>query len=287
MILGVLSIFLLTSGIETLQCSLGVPVTIDYSIPEGYVPRPFEVTDDFVLLEQRGDSITIIPMVLDTLILPPVYAVSDTLEVEKEFPPPVVVVTRTIPDTTWIVPVFPAPLVHTIPPGLPQDYLHRHSFWERWGRTPSNGLLLPLILSVAAVLTALLVWFIHRRRNKLPSVDDPSVFRKSLSPLDEVQALLNSKAFVEGRWPEYYMDVDRLLRDTVAIRFGISSRAYTWRQIRRQLAKEKNGRKFTNNAAELTREITLQRYASWGGSRERARKFTSKLLTLREEWHRQ
>ncbi|MCK4806391.1 MAG: hypothetical protein KAT09_02030 [Candidatus Aegiribacteria sp.] len=286
MISLVLTILLLTSEIEAVQCSLGVPVTIDYSIPEGFIPRSVEVTYNFILLEQQGDSITIVPMALDTLVLPPLYAVADTVEVETEFPPPVVTVARTMPDTTWNVPVFPAPLIHNIPPGLPQDYLERHSFWERWGRAPSSRWLLPVILSLAAVLAALLIWHIHRRRNMLPPADTSSVLKESLSPLDEVQALLDSKAFAEGRWPEYYRDVDRLLRDTVAVRFGISSRAYTWHQIRSQLAGETKGRKFTDDAAELTREIILQRYAAWGGSRERAKRYTSMLLTLREEWHK-
>lgn len=285
MISLVLTVLLLTSEIAAFQCYLGVPVTIDYCIPEGFLPRPIEVTDAFVLLEQQGDSITIVPMALDTLFLPPLYAVSNSLEIE--FPPPVVTVARTMPDTTWNVPVFPAPLIHHIPPGLPQDYLKRHSFWERWGRAPSNRWLLPVILSMAVVFAAILIWLVHRRRKMLQPADNSFVMKESMSPLDEVRALLDSKAFAEGRWPEYYKDVDRLLRNTVAFRFSISSRAYTWHQIRRQLAKEKNGRKFTDDAAELAREITLQRYAAWGGSRERAKRYTSILLTLREEWHRQ
>ncbi len=286
MISGVLTAILLISGIETVHTSLGVQVTIDYSIPDGFVSLPLEVTDDFVLLFQSGDSITIVPMVLDTLILPPIHAVFDTLEVEKDFPPPVVVVARTMPDTTWNVPVFPAPLVHTIPSGLPQDYLEMHNFWERWGGTPSNRWLLPLVLSLAAVLTMLLIWFIHRRRRELPSASVSSVLSGSHSSLDEVRTLLDSKAFAEGRWPEYYKDIDRFLRDTLAVRFDISNKAYTWHQIRIQLDKEKNTRNLIADAKELTREITLQRYAAWGGSRERARKFTSILLTLREEWHK-
>ncbi len=285
MISGVLMLLLLTSEIEAVQCSLGVPVTIDYSIPDGFVPRPVEVTDNFVLLEQQGDSITIVPMILDTLFLPPLYAVSDNLEII--FPPPVIVVSRTMPDTTWNVPLFPSPLLHSIPPGFPQDYLYRHSFWEKWGRAPSKRWILPAILSLLVVLVILLIWLTHRKHKMIPSADNSPATRESLSPLDEVQDLLNSKAFAEGRWPEFYMDVDRLLRNTVAVRFGISSKAYTWHQIRRQLAKEKNGRKFTDDAAELAREITLQRYAAWGGSRERAKRYTSILLTLREVWHRQ
>ncbi len=286
MISLVLTVLFLTSEIEAVQCPLGVPVTIDYSIPEGFTPRPVEVTEDFVLLEQLGDSITIIPIVLDTLILPPIYAVSNQGGEEEEFPPPVIVVARTMPDSTWIVPVFPAPLLHAIPPGLPQDYLSIHNFWERWGRSPSNSWLLPLILSLTAIIIAVSIWFILRKSNKLLSTDNSSSLKKSISPLDEVKALLNSKAFAEGNWPDYYREIDQLLRDTVAVGFGISSRAFTWHQIKRQLAGEKSGNKFIENTAELTREIILQRYAAWGGSRERAKRFTSMLLNIREEWHR-
>lgn len=284
MIPGVLAIFLLISEIEAVQCSLGVPVTIDYSIPEGFVPRPLEVTDDFFLLEQNGDRITIVPMVSDTIFLPPIYAVSDSLEME--FSAPFIEVVRTMPDTTWIVPVFPSPLNHMIPPGFAEDYLDRHRFWERWGRAPSNTWLLPAILSLAAVIAALTACLIHRKRKRLSATDTFSATKEPISPLDEVQALLDSKAFADGRWLEYYRDVDRLLRGTVAFRFGISNRAYTWHQIRRQLSREKGGRGFIDDSSELLKEITLQRYASWGGSRERAKRYTSSLLSLRREWHR-
>jgi hypothetical protein len=284
MIPGVLALFLLISEVEVIQSSLGVPVTIDYSIPEGFAPRPLEATDDFILLEQNGDSITIVPMALDTLVLPPLHAVSDSLEMD--FSAPFLEVVRTMPDTTWIVPVFPSPLSHRIPPGFAEDYLDRHSFWERWGRAPSNRWLLPAILSLTAVIMTFLVWLIHRKRKRLSTTDTSYAAKAVISPLDEVQALLDSKAFAEGRWLEYYRDIDRLLRDTVAFKFGISNRAYTWHQIRRQLSREKGGRKFIDDSAELSREITLQRYASWGGSRERAKRYTSALLFLRREWHR-
>ncbi len=284
MISGLLALFLLISEADAIQCPLGLPVTIDYSIPEGTVPQPLELTDDFILLEQNGDSITIVPMVLDTLVLPSLYAVSDSLEME--FSAPSIEVVRTMPDTTWSVPVFPSPLSHRIPPGIAEDYIDSHRFWERWGRAPSNRWLLPAILSLTAVITALLVWLIQRKRKMLSTADIPSVTKEAISPLNEVQALLDSKAFAEGRWLEYYRDVDRLLRDTVAFRFGILNRAYTWYQIRRELAREKGGSKFIDDSSELSKEITLQRYASLGGSRERAKRYTSVLLSLRREWHR-
>ncbi|MEN8209169.1 MAG: hypothetical protein ABFR50_07955 [Candidatus Fermentibacteria bacterium] len=285
MIPGILTALLLISSMDTVSTSLGLPVTIDYSIPENCMPLPLDPTDDFILLGQQADRITIIPIALDTLVLPPMRALSDSVEIM--FSPPLVVVARTMTDTTWIVPLFPAPLLHTIPPGLPRDYLQRHCFWERWGRPSSNRWLLPLILSAALIISALLIWIIHRRNSRLQTADISTVSDISTSPLAEVRALLDSKAFAEGRWPEYYKDIDHLFRNTLDAKFDISNRAFTWRQIRTQLNREKNTGDLLADATELSREITLQRYAAWGGSRERARRFTLILLKLREEWHRQ
>ncbi len=284
MIAGVLTLLLLSTEIEAVQCSLGVPVNIDYALPEDFIALPIEITDDFVLLQQAAGSITILPMVLDTLILPPLFAASDSIEIQ--IAAPVVTVFRTMPDTTWSVPVFPSPLLHSIPSGLAGDYLNRHLFWKRWGGAPANKWI-PLSIFLLTLILVLSLFLLHRKkRNKLMAVPESSDPRKSMSPLDEVQALFDSKAFAEGRWPEYYRDVERLLRDTVAFRFGISNIALTLHQIRKQLDKNKDGRYFTNDSKEISREITLQRYAAWGGSRERAKKYTSKLHSLREEWHK-
>ncbi len=276
-----LALFILFSAAEPIQCNLGVPVTIDYSIPDNFVPQSLEVTDDFILLQQNGDTVTIVPLVLDTLLLPPMHAVDNTREMD--FAPPSIEVLRTMPDTTWNVSVFPSPVTASIPSGFPEDYLNRHRFWEKWGRRPPNRWLLPIILLLVLNL-AVIIFLILRRRSHRPS-DLPSR-SKTYSPIDEVNALLKSKAFAEGRWMEYYRDVDRLLRDTVSFRFGVSNRALTWHQIDRKLARDKEGRKFVDNSHELTREITLQRYASWGGSRDRAKRYTSALLSLRKEWHK-
>jgi hypothetical protein len=283
MISAVFAALLLAGQTEPVQCSLGAPVTIDYSIPDSYEPHALEVNENFVLLNQNGDSITIVPLVLDTLILPNLSA--DSNSIVRSFPPPDVTVLRTMPDSVWTVPVFTSPLGHTIPPGFPADYLEEHMFWEKWGRAPS-GWLLPVLLLVLLLSAALLFWFFHRKRAKRKTSDGLDSDRKTLSPLDEVKALLDSSAFAEGRWQEYYKDIDMLLRNTVAFRFGISNSAYTWYQIRKQLSTEKGGRKFIDSSEDICREIMLQRYAAWGGSRERAKRYTMLLLSLREEWHR-
>jgi len=277
-----LTLFILISQAEQIQCDLGVPVTIDYSVPENFIPQPLEETDDFILLQQNRDTVTIVPLTLDTLLLPALHAVCDTQEMD--FSPPSIEVLRTMPDTTWNVSVFPSPVTDNIPPGFPEDYLNRHRFWEKWGRRPSNRWLLPIVLLLVANSAVIIFLFLRRKARRTTEVSSRS--KTSSSPLDEVNALLKSRAFAEGRWLEYYRDVDRLLRDTVSFRFGISNRAFTWHQIDRQLARDKEGRKFVDASLELSREITLQRYASWGGSRDRAKRYTSTLLSLRKEWHR-
>lgn len=261
---------------------LGVPAVVDYSIPQGYEPLPLEPSDGFAVLEQNGDSVTIVPLALDTLDLPHMTAVSDTGE--TTFPPPLVTVARTMPDTAWTVPVFTSPIGMNIPPGYPRDYLERHRFWMKWKSSPSRTWLIMLILALALAAAGLTAWTIRRKRAAAPAGEE-TVSRPGMTPLDEVRALLESRAFVEGRWQEYYRDVDRLLRDTVAFRFGIGNRAHTWRQIAVELNSDSKGRKFVRETEELTREITLQRYAGWGGSRDRARRFTERLLSIRKEWH--
>ncbi|MFO8182567.1 MAG: hypothetical protein R6U39_00200 [Candidatus Aegiribacteria sp.] len=268
--------------VQLTDVPLGVPVVVDYSIPGGLEPLPLESSSDFAVLEQNGDSVTIVPLALDTLDLPPMTAVSDTGE--TLFPPPLVTVARTMPDTAWTVPVFTSPIGMNIPPGYPRDYLERHRFWMKWKGSPSRTWLKLLILGLALAVAGLIAWMLRRRR-AAATAGEETVSRPGVSPLDEVRALLDSRAFAEGRWHEYYRDVDRLLRDTVAFRFGIGNRAYTWRQIAGELSSEADGRRFVRDTEELTREITLQRYAGWGGSRDRAGRFTEKLLSIRKEWH--
>lgn len=262
---------------------LGVPVVVDYSIPQGYEPLPLEPSSDFALLEQNGDSVTVVPLALDTLDLPHMTAMSDTGE--TRFPPPLVTVARTMADTAWTVPVFTSPIGMNIPPGYPRDYLERHRFWMRWKNSPPGTWTRILILVLALAAAGLTAWIIRRRRTA-GTAGVRTTGRSFISPLDQVRALLESRAFAEGRWQEYYRDVDRLLRDTVAFRFGIGNPAYTWRQIAGELSGNEEGRRFVRETEDLTGEITLQRYAGWGGSRDRARRFTEKLLSIREEWHR-
>lgn len=276
-------LIMLVTGMDYLDVPLGVPLTIDYSIPQDLVALPVQASEDFQVIGQSGDSVTIVPLALDTLELPPISALADS--VEMQFPPPLVTVARTMPDTTWTVPVFTSPISMGIPPGFPSDYLRSHMFWLKWGKAPSRTWILILIAVLAVIATLILFLWLRRRRRAAGEHSQPER-RADLSPLDEVRALLESSAFVNGRWQEYYKDVEMLLRNTVAFRFGVSNRALTWRQIGVQLGEDRKGRKFMEDSRDLMNEIVLQRYAGWGGSRERARRYTESLIEIRKEWHR-
>jgi len=269
----------------SLECGLGDSITVDYDIPQGYRPLPLEAeSSDFALLEQTGDSILIITLNLDTLQLPPMRAAGYDSS-RTEFPPPVLVVGRTMPDTVWTVPVFSSPIAVDIPAGFPGDYLDRHAFWIKWSRAP--GVWYLYAIAGFLVLAALFIWFLLRRRKRAGVKTDTDPMRHSgLSPEDEALKLLESREFAEGKWQEFYRLVDDMLRNTVSAGFGITNRALTWNQIRRRLSGMKGGSDFIERTRELTREIVLQRYADWGSSRDRARRFVKTLAAVRKEWHR-
>ncbi len=283
--INLLMLISLISGNEAFSCSLGVPVTVEYVIPDGWTIESLESSENWCVLEQAGGAITLVPLSLDTLDLPLLEAHSDSLE--ELFAPPVLLVLRTMPDSAWTVPVFPSPLGVSIPPGFPENYLNQHRFWEEWRKAPSTLWLFLILLIGVITIMAVSSWLYFRKKKKLSStVDIRSKEKKMLlSPLDEVKALLDSPAFANGDWITYYKKVDELLRDTVSFRFRISNRALTWKQINKILRAEGDGRKFADDSTELVQEIALQRYASWGGSRERAERFTSKLASIRRDWH--
>lgn len=267
---------------QSLEVPLGEPFLLDYDVPIEMEPLPLEPGEGYSILEQRGDSVLIVPLMLDTLELPGMRALYGGREML--FQPPLVIVGRTVPDTTWTVPVFTSPIDMRIPAGFPIDYLRRHVFWEKWGRAPSRTWIILLAAAVALLLAVTSIWLL-RRRGKERGEDIPAERPPRLSPADEALALLDSKAFAEGNWTAYYREVEKLLRNTVAFRFGVTNRALTWMQISRQLSGDREGRRFNEASGELVREVVLQRYASWGGSRDRARRFTQVLSDLRKEWH--
>ncbi len=282
-----LLLILLQGQPAAIIAELGMPLTIEYPIPPGWETEPIEEPGVFWnLLGQDEGRITLIPLCLDTLPLPVIIAYRDTLVMEVQ--PPAVIVSRTMPDSTYALKPFPAPLTVDIPAGFAGDHLHMHKFWLEWGPPPGPRWILPVsLLSAAVLIITMILLYIRRRRNRdAASRDDISALKSGISPEEEAMALLNIPAFAEGDWLDYYREVDRLLRATVSVRFNISNPALTWHQLQRRMAAEKGGSEFSETSDDLTREITLQRYANWGGSRERARKYTLMLASIRREWHR-
>ena len=285
--LHLLVLVLLSLSPEPVFAELGQPVTVEYDIPEGWSAGPLEEADGaWNLLGQEGARVSLVPLSMDTLALPPMIASLDTSFILVQSP--TVIVTRTMPDTSWTVAPFPAPLTLDIPPGFPLDYLHMHRFWLDWGPPPGPGLLLPLV-AVLAVMAVLFTFILLRTRRKRMEGGSDAIHEtdgSGITPAEEAMALLETPAFAAGDWPVYFREVDRLLRITVSTRFGVSNPALTWGQVRRMLRREEGGAEFVDASAELSREILLQRYAGWGGSRDRARKYTRTLASIREAWHR-
>jgi hypothetical protein len=271
---------------EPVPCVLGLPVTVTYPIPDGWETLPIESdTTAWSITSQIGAQVTIVPLALDTLWLPSMQIFADSQSAQVQVPP--LLVGRTMPDTTWVVAPFPAPLAVLLPPGFPEDYLRLLAFWEDWGPPgPARWLLPASLVAVLAAAAALYLWK-QRRRTAYGNGNGPaSVSGKHLSPEEEALALMETPAFAGGDWPVYYLDVERLLRTTAAVRFGASNPALTWRQIERSIRGQQGGEEFVTASEALAREIVLQRYASWGGSRERARKHTLLLAGIRRDWHR-
>jgi hypothetical protein len=268
------------------RCMLGEPVTLSYPVPEGWETLPIESdTSAWSITAQVGGQVTVVPLSLDTLRLPPMHVFVDSQTAEVS--PPLLLVGRTMPDTVWTMAPFPAPVAIILPPGFPSDYLRRHAFWEDWGAPgPSRWLLPAALAAAAAVAAALLAWRRRHRAGASESSGSVPDSGKRLTPEEEALALMETPAFATGDWPVYYLDVERLLRSTAALRFDTSNPALTWRQMERMIRGQQGGEEFIASAEALAREISLQRYASWGGSRERARKHTIMLAGIRRDWHR-
>jgi len=272
------------SAPEPVRCLPGVPVSVEYPVPEGWEPCPLECDSTWSIVSQEGGRVTLVPLVLDTLRLPPMQVTADTLSAFVQAP--LLLVERSMPDSSWTLAPFPAPVPTGLPGGFPSDYLRRHAFWEDWRAAEPFRWIVPALLG-AAVLGALLAWMLARRRRATAARGGGSHGAAAgLTPEQEALALMDGRAFSDGDWPVYYADVERLLRSTAAARFSVSNPALTWRQVERTIRTMDGGREFADAADPLAREIALQRYAAYGGSRERARKHTMHLAGIRRDWHR-
>jgi hypothetical protein len=264
----------------------GLPYTVDYSVPPGYSCEELEAGESFSVLEADNGVFVIVPLAFtDDLILPVLAAWNsngDTLLIQ----PPDVAVSGWFPDSLMIPSFPPYPGYMDIPPGLPEDYTRNISFWLVWGGPPEFPW---LITAAGLVVVAVIIFILLRRKRKAdePASQEPSVHMpKGRAAEKEALALLESEHFIHGHWLELYTEVDTQFRTTVAGRFGVVNKALTLGQISRTLASTAEGRKFMEQASSIVRETTLQRYADWGSSRERAAGFIRKLAQLRREWSR-
>jgi len=267
------------------DASPGVRVTADYSVPQGYLYEEIQSCDMFTVVESDSGVFEIVPLSFaDSLPLPVLTVWNDTGDTLL-LNPPRIVVSGWFPDSLMVPSLPPFPGYMNIPPGIPEDYARNMSFWLVWG-TPPGFPWLPVTAGVVLVAAAVLV--LLRRKNKTQDeLQKPEVhIPRGKAAEKEALDLLESEHFIHGHWAELYTEVDAQYRTTVAGRFGVVNRALTLGQISRALASTGDGRKFLEKSAPLVRETTLQRFADWGSSRERAAGFIRKLADIRREWSR-
>ncbi|HRY61114.1 MAG TPA: hypothetical protein P5266_02875 [Candidatus Fermentibacter sp.] len=259
-----------------------MPVRAPYDFPPAATLQPLESTEDWTVLSSDSTGFLIVPLALDTLDLPALAAVVDpgpggapeTLMVA----PPVLVVDRTMPDTSYVAEVFIAPLAMDIPPGFPSDYLDRLEFWALWSEAPPGFPWLP-VGAGAAVLAALAAWFARRnRRSEAPVRTGPVLSGNGFA--EAVLALLESPYLASGDYMALYRELDLLLRRLLGMRSGRDLHALTHRQIRKALAGDSGILPILEGSEDLVREIGLQRYAGWGSTREKAQSDIRKLASL-------
>ncbi len=262
-----------------MEVPLGLPVTVDYGLPPGYLAGEMPPGDSFSVLATDSGNVSIVPLRLDTLTLPdlPAFHDGDTLFLSG----PVLLVTALIPDSIPAPAFAPAPAAMSIPPGFPLDYLRLRAFWLSWGGPPAFPWL-PVIGGFLLCAGAA-AWFLVRKRRRGAVSIEPSGYEDT--PMDRrVMSLLEGDAFVHGDWKALYAQMESIFRSIVAGRFGLGNPALTLYQMDRQLAREKGAGRFLERARPLMREIVLQIYANRGSSREKSRGFIEILaeLTRRE-----
>ena len=258
-----------------LEVPLGLPVNVDYTIPEGYTAGGLPRGDSYSVAGAEGGSVTVVPLQLDTIALPelPAFRDGDTLHL----PGPVLLVTAMIPDSALAPAFAPAPAPMSIPPGFPIDYLRLRSFWLSWGGPPGFPWI-PVIAGFVLCAGAAAWLIIRKRRGAVPALEP---FGQDDSPLDRrVMSLLEGDAFVHGDWKALYAQMEGIFRMVVAGRFGFGNPALTLYQMERQLMREKGAGSFLEKARPLMREIVVQIYANRGSSRERSRGFIELLAEL-------
>jgi hypothetical protein len=268
---------LLAAVLSALQAPLGLPVRVDYRVPEGYRLEALPEGEGFSALGDSAGVVTLVPLLLDTLALPDLRAVSagDTVLLTG----PVLAVVPLLPDSALVPAGIPAPAPMNIPPGFPGDYLRRLAFWIPWGGPPGFPW---LPVSAGVLVCAGAAWFFVSRRRRAAASPE-SGLAEAGSPDRAALALLESDAFVHGDWKALYALIDALFRALAARRFGLANPALTLYQIERAISREKGAGGFLEKASPLMREIVLQIYANRGSTRDRSRGFIEALAELFRE----
>ncbi|MFO7949641.1 MAG: hypothetical protein R6U36_04655 [Candidatus Fermentibacteraceae bacterium] len=256
--------------------ALGDTVKLQLPVPEGWRAQPLQSDSTFALLWQRGDSAAVVPLVLDTLRMPPLVLVREDDTTAAQMP--AIPVRSTMADTSYRV-SFPSRVDPRIPPGLPGDYTDRHRFWDSMGAPSSQWL--SYALAAAALAAAAGGWLLLRRRRRRPG---PAAEARPKSPAERAEALLETPAFASGDWEELYSRYDGVLREVIGAAAGLDCRPLTYTQIAAALSARPDGRELWSEAEPLAREVVLQLYAGWGSSRERAASHVRRLASLAERW---
>lgn len=273
------SLLFLSTGLYA--ADLGAPEVVDYGAPEGWEVERALPDSTWALLEQEGGRITLVPLALDTIALPTLKAWkgSDTLLLA----PPLLVVERTMPDTSYAVSPFPAPAPFPVPPGFPDDYLEAHRFWLVWGEPP-RSLLFPVLAGAAAVAAAAAIMVTARRRKRTgPSGVSPGSDAVPALPA-RILALLECPAMASGDWKTLFMEIDRLMRTLVEARFGLDTSALTYRQMSAAMRGRPDWKRFVEDFSAVIREVTLQRYAGWGTTRDEAAALVRAMADSAGKW---
>ncbi len=256
--------------------ALGDTLLLELPVPGGWHTTGLSPDSTFAILWQTGDSAAVVPLVLDTLRLPPlaVHRDGDTAFVDMHPIP----LRATMPDTAYSV-SFPAPVDPRIPRGLPGEHLDRHRYWESLA-SPGSGW--HLYAAAAAVsLAAAAAYLLLGRRGEKASEDAPA---ETPSLCTRAHALLDEACFAAGDWGEFYSRYDAILRAVINCASGIDCRPLTYTQVGVALSSEPEGTELWAEALPLAREVVLQRYAGWGSGRERAVSHVRRLAALAERW---
>lgn len=275
MITGLL-LCLLTASASYDVPALGDTVKLELPVPEGWRAQPLTPDSTFALAWQRDDSVAVVPLVLDTLRMPPLEVIraEDTTTVQL----PAIPVGPTMPDTAYYA-SFPTPPDPRIPPGLPGDYLEPHRFWASMGA--SSSMWLTWALTAAALGVAAGIWLYLRGRRGGPQ---PAPETSPPSLKERAEGLVEAPSFSSGNWEELYSRYDALLREVIDAAADMDCRPLTYTQIGAALSARPEGRELWREAEPLAREVVLQLYAGWGSSRDRAASHVRRLAALADRW---